>query len=150
MRVGGQEMDDHGGDDSERPHAPAAGPHLKGETHASIAIGDLHDVISQLPVGITVQDQQGRFLYVNETAGAHFNLAALSTETPQLFPYAQLKRRQELCIEALRTGRGGSSEERFTGVSGEREFLSSHWPIRLADRQLLLTSMVDVTARRTR
>jgi c-di-GMP phosphodiesterase Gmr len=150
MRVGGQEMDGHGVNDSARAPEQADAPTLNGNGRASIAIGELHDVISQLPVGITIQDHQGRFLFVNEAAGTHFNLAALSDDSPQLFPYSQLKRRQELCIEALRTGEAASSEERFGGALGDREFLSSHWPIRLADQPLLLTGTVDVTAQKAR
>lgn len=47
-------------------------------------------------------------------------------------------------------GEAARSEERFSGASGEREFSSSHWPVRLADGPLLLTSTIDVTAQRTR
>jgi c-di-GMP phosphodiesterase Gmr len=141
----------NGGDAGDPEHALAAdGRSVNGESHPGIAIGDLHEAISQLPVGITLQDHQGRFLFVNETAGAHFNLAAFSEDAPQALPYAELKRRQELCVEALRTGTAATSEERFAGSSGEREFLSSHWPIRLADRPLLLTSTIDVTAQKAR
>ena len=143
-------MDDHDSIDSGEIPAQADGRHLNGEQHASIAISELHDVISQLPVGITVQDHQGHFLFVNEAAGTHFNLTALSIDAPQLFPYSQLKRRQELCIETLRTGEAAFSEERISGASGDREFLSSHWPITLANRPLLLTSTVDVTTQRAR
>ena len=69
-------MDGHGVGDSEDTRERADGSQLNGEKHASIAISELHDVISQLPVGITIQDHQGRFLFVNEAAGTHFNLAA--------------------------------------------------------------------------
>jgi diguanylate cyclase (GGDEF)-like protein len=141
----------NGGDAGNPEHALAAdGRSVDGESHPGIAVGDLHEAISQLPVGITLQDHEGRFLFVNQTAGAHFNLAAFSEDALQALPYAELKRRQELCVEALRTGKAATSEERFAGSSGEREFLSSHWPIRLADRPLLLTSTVDVTAQKAR
>ena len=150
MRAGVRNMNGDGFGDGE--HAPASDDRsaVNGDSHPAIAIGDLHQAISQLPVGITLQDHQGRFLFVNETAGAHFNLAAFSDDAPQALPYAELKRRQELCVEALRTGEAATSEERFAGSSGEREFLSSHWPIRLADRPLLLTSTIDVTAQKKR
>lgn len=111
---------------------------------------DLHEAIDQLPVGITVQDHQGRFLFVNEAAGAQLNLAACSSESSQLFAYQQLKRRQELCIEALRTGQPATSDERVALPSGERELFSSHRPVTLADRAVLLTSTIDVTSQRAR
>ena len=56
MRVGGQELDGPGVSDSARTHEQAACPQ---RNDASVAIDDLHEVISQLPVGITVQDLDG-------------------------------------------------------------------------------------------
>jgi len=125
-----------------------AGP--GGAGSAAFAMAELAEAVRQLPVGVTVQDQHGRFLFVNEAAGAQLNLAAFSLEAPHLFPYQQLKRRQELCIEALRTGRPATSEERVVGLSGDRELLSSHRPLKLSDRSLLVTSTIDVTAQRAR
>jgi c-di-GMP phosphodiesterase Gmr len=133
---------------SQDEHVQTVAPN--GETGAQLAIADLHEAIGQLPVGITVQDQQGRFLFVNETAGRQFNLAAFSPERPHLFPYQQLKRRQELCVEALRSGRSTTSEERVAGFSSDREFTSSHQPLKLADRHLFVTTTLDVTAQKAR
>jgi diguanylate cyclase (GGDEF)-like protein len=118
-----------------------------GEGHADF---DLHEAIARLPVGITLQDQQGRFLFVNEAAGTQLNLATFSDESPQLFPYEQLKRRQELCVAALRSGEAATSEERIAGAAGERDLWSSHYPLRVAERALLLTSTIDVTAQKAR
>ena len=53
-------MDGHGVGDSEHAHERADGSQLNGDKHASIAISELHDVISRLPVGITIQDHQGQ------------------------------------------------------------------------------------------
>ena len=114
------------------------------------AVGDLHEAIVRLPVGITLQDQQGRYLFVNEAAGTQLNLAAFSPDQPQLFPYEQLKRRQELCVETLRSGEAATSEERVAGLSGERDLWSSHYPLKVAERPLLLTSTIDVTAQKAR
>lgn len=123
---------------------------VSGQQNVGFAFSDLHEAIGQIPVGITVQDAEGRFLFVNEAAGAHFNLAAFSPEAPHLFPYRQLKRRQEVCIEALRSGQSTTSEDRVAGLSGERELLSLHRPLRLRDQPVLLTSTFDVTAQKTR
>jgi c-di-GMP phosphodiesterase Gmr len=115
-----------------------------------LAIGDLHEAIGQLSVGVTVQDRHGRFLFVNEVAGAQFNLAAFSPDSPQMFPYQQLKRRQQICIDALRSGQQSASEESVAGLLGDRQFLSLHRPLRISDRDLLLTSTIDVTAQKAR
>lgn len=117
---------------------------------ASVAFDDLHELINRLPVGITVQDHQGQFLFVNEAAGAHFNLATLSSGSAHLFPYRQLKRRQEICIEALRKDEALRSEERVACPVGERELLSSHQPLKVSGRSLLLTSTVDVSEQKAR
>ena len=92
----------------------------------------------------------GAILFVNEAAGEQFNLAEFSLESPHTFPYQQLKRRQELCIQALRAGGTITSDERVAGPAGDSELLSSHRPVILADRTVLLTSTVDVTAQRAR
>jgi cyclic di-GMP phosphodiesterase Gmr len=142
MGVRDQHLNGSGGGDGERP--PAS------DDRADFAIGDLHEAIVRLPVGITLQDQQGRFLFVNEAAGTQLNLATFSAESPQLFPYEQLKRRQELCVAALRSGEAATSEERISGMSGERDLWSSHHPLMVAERPLLLTSTIDVTAQKER
>jgi diguanylate cyclase (GGDEF)-like protein len=150
MGVRGLHTTGGGGDLPEQPFEQIDAGGVDGQHSVDLAIGDLHEAISQLPVGITVQDDRGRFLFVNETAGVHFNLATFSDEAPHLFPYQELKRRQELCVETLRAGRSTTSEERVVGLSGERELLSSHQPLKVADRSLLLTSTIDVTAQKMR
>jgi diguanylate cyclase (GGDEF)-like protein len=117
---------------------------------ADFAIGQLHEAIRQIPIGVTLQDHDGRFLFVNEAAGAQFNLETFAPESPSLFPYQQLKRRQDLCIQTLRTGQSATSEERVAGLVGVRELMSAHTPVRLSDRTLLLTSTVDVTEQKAR
>lgn len=150
MRADGRKLNGSGVADPEQLPAHSAHHPVNGDSNAGVAIAELHDVISQLPVGITVQDDQGRFLFVNEAASRNLNLATFSLDSPHLFPYAQLKRLQALCVEALRSGEAATSEERVDGQSGERELRSSHWPLRLADRSLLLTSTIDVTAQNAR
>jgi cyclic di-GMP phosphodiesterase Gmr len=144
MRVRERYAGGNGVESPERTPAPADGKCV------DVALGDLREAIAQLPVGVTLQDQQGRFLFVNEAAGTQLNLAAFSPDQPHLFPYAQLKRRQELCIEALRSGEAATSEERVAGLAGERELWSSHHPLNVAERPLLLTSTIDVTAQKAR
>ena len=132
------------------PECAIAAVESRAEADTHFALADLHHAFDQLPVGITVQDDNGRFLFVNAAAGTQLNLAAFSPDLPDLFPYQQLKRRQQLCVETLQSGRSSTSEERVADTIGERELLSSHLPVRLAERSLLLTSTVDVTAQKAR
>jgi cyclic di-GMP phosphodiesterase Gmr len=138
-------LEDQGG-----PEHALAPDESGAEADAHFALTELHHAVDQLSVGITVQDDNGRFLFVNAAAGTQLNLAAFSPDLPHLFPYQQLKRRQQLCVETLQSGRSSTSEERVADAVGERELLSSHQPVRVADRSLLLTSTVDVTAQKAR
>ena len=58
----------------------------------------LRDVLRLLPTGVTVQDEQGEFLLVNEAAAALLQKAAAAPVA------SQLSERQDTCIELLRTG----------------------------------------------
>ncbi len=132
---------------------PGGGVQDSADAHGAcedFATGQLHEAVRQLPVGVTLQDHDGRYLFVNEAAGVQFNLATFSPKSPSLFPYQQLKRRQELCVQTLRTGQSATSEERISGLAGERELLCAHTPVRLSNRTLLLTSTVDVTEQKAR
>lgn len=49
-----------------------------GETEAELRF--LRSIVSQLPSGITVQDEHGRFLLVNDTAAIQLGAAANSAD----------------------------------------------------------------------
>ena len=53
--------------------------------------------------------------------------------------------RRETCLELLRTGRPAVLEEAVTGGAAKQVFLTSHRPVRIADRNLLLSSSADIT-----
>src|SRR5450432_800944 len=48
----------------------------EGELALDSELGILRDVFRLLPSGVTVQDEQGRFLLVNDAAAAQFGIAA--------------------------------------------------------------------------
>ncbi len=91
----------------------------------------LRDVFRMLPNGVTVQDEQGRFLLMNDAA------AALS---PQ-----DLDHRRETGIALLRSGRTVVAEENLTKGQARQVFLTTHQPVRIADRDLLLSSSADIS-----
>src|SRR3954470_13175147 len=68
----------------------------------------LNDIVRMLPAAVTVQDDQGRFLLVNEAAAAQFKLPATDLlTTPAIAPAAgAFPGRHDTCIELLRSGRG--------------------------------------------
>ena len=59
----------------------------------------LRDVFRLLPAGVTVQDEHGEFLLVNDAAAALLQMAAAAPSA------SQLSDRRETCLELLRTGR---------------------------------------------
>jgi c-di-GMP phosphodiesterase Gmr len=101
-------------------------------------LGILMDVFRMLPSGVTVQDEQGQILLMNDAAAAQLG-AAPSGSSPEL------DHRRQHCIELLRTGRAAVAEECFTSGTVKQVLLTSHRPVRIADRNLLLSSSTDIS-----
>ena len=101
---------------------------LAGDTELSI----LRDVFRMLPAGVTVQDEQGRFLLVNEAAAAQFGIAASEPAT------AHLNQRRETGLELLRAGRSAVAEECVTSGPVKQVFLTAHRSVRIASPRLWL------------
>jgi cyclic di-GMP phosphodiesterase Gmr len=102
----------------------------------------LRDVLRMLPTGITVQDEQGRFLMVNDAAAAQLGL--IEGQSPA-FASKPLNDRREACLELLRAGRTAVAEECVAGGQGKQTLLTAHRPVRIADRNLLLSSSADIS-----
>ncbi|HEX5232601.1 MAG TPA: GGDEF domain-containing protein, partial [Bradyrhizobium sp.] len=96
-----------------------------------------------LPHGVTVQDEQGRFLLVNAAAAAQLRMAAA-----QQAPSQELERRQAAGRELLRAGEPAITEECIGSGPGKQTFLTTHRPVRIAERNLLLTSSADISAQK--
>ncbi|TAI63786.1 diguanylate cyclase [Bradyrhizobium sp. Leo170] len=106
------------------------------ELHSELRI--LRDVVRLLPAGVTVQDEQGDFLVVNDAAAARFQLASDAMAS-------QLDERRETCLELLRNGRSAVLEEAVASGAAKQVFLTAHRPVRIADRNLLLSTSADIT-----
>src|SRR5712692_8366934 len=102
----------------------------------------LRDVFRLLPGGVTVQDEQGRFLLVNDAAAAQLGIAVGGPAAPDS---NELTHRRETGLELLRAGRCAVIEESVTGSEGKRTLLTAHRPVRIADRHLLLSSSADIS-----
>ena len=61
-----------------------------------------------LPSGVTVQDEHGNFLLVNDAAAELIRMAAAEQA---MLPSKELDHRRKTCLELLRTGRSAVSEE---------------------------------------
>jgi diguanylate cyclase (GGDEF)-like protein/PAS domain S-box-containing protein len=111
-------------------------------TAADSELNILRDVFRMLPTGITVQDEQGRFLMVNDAAAAQLGLT--EGQSPA-FASKPLNDRRDACLELLRAGRTAVAEECVTGGQGKQILLTAHRPVRIADRNLLLSSSADIS-----
>jgi c-di-GMP phosphodiesterase Gmr len=102
----------------------------------------LRGVLRMLPVGVTVQDEEGHFLLVNDTAAAQ-----LGIDDGQQSERAarQLRERQEAGLELLRAGRTAIAEANVIGSRGEQVLLTAHRPVRIVERNLLLSSSADIS-----
>src|SRR3954452_1898992 len=98
----------------------------------------LRDVFKLLPSGVTVQDEQGDFLLVNDAAAALLQTASAASPS-------QLNDRRERCLELLRTGRPAVLEEALSAGPARQVFLTAHRPVRIAERNLLLSNSTDIT-----
>ena len=99
----------------------------------------LRDVLKLLPAGVTVQDEHGEFVLMNDAATA---LLAAAAAAPSA---SQLSDRRETCLELLRTGRPAVVEEAIAGSSAKKVFLTSHRPVQVGGRNLLISSSTDIS-----
>ncbi len=105
----------------------------------------LRGVFKMLPAGVTVQDEQGRFLLVSDLAAAQLGIAVDGAGEPDS---KELTHRRETGLELLRTGRPAVAEEWVTDGEVKQLLLTAHRPVRIGDRDLLLSSSADITARK--
>ncbi len=102
----------------------------------------LRDVVRMLPTGVTLQDEQGRFLLVNDAAAAQLGMAGSEVGAPAS---KELADRRKTGMELLRTGSHAVAEECVNNDQARQVFLTTHRPVRIADRNLLLSSSADIS-----
>jgi c-di-GMP phosphodiesterase Gmr len=117
---------------------PQNAPSEDREPAAASELSMLRDVLRMLPNGVTVQDEQGRLLLVNDAAAAQLGIAAAERSK-------EWDHRCEAGIEVLRSGRTAVAEECVTSGAIRQVFLTTHRPVRIADRNLLLSSSADIS-----
>jgi diguanylate cyclase (GGDEF)-like protein len=101
----------------------------------------LRDVLRLLPTGVTVQDERGDFLIVNDAATALLGLADGASAARS----AQLDQRREAGCDVLRAGQPAIAEECHDDGKARQVLLTSHRPVRIGGRDLLLSSSADIS-----
>jgi diguanylate cyclase (GGDEF)-like protein len=114
----------------------------EGESALETELRILRDVLRMLPSGVTVQDEQGNFLLVNDAAAVHLEMIAGRSDHAAS---KQLTERRQAGAELLRAARAVVAEESIAGLQGKQVFLTAHRPVRIADRNLLLSNSTDIS-----
>ena len=97
----------------------------------------LRDVLRMLPVGVALQDEQGRVLLANEAAAEQLAIG------PDGRPGHE--QRRDATRQALHSGQAVVIEETIERDGGRQVLLTSHQPVRIAERNVLLSSSADIT-----
>src|SRR5579863_1918058 len=105
-------------------------------------LGLLRDILRQLPAGVTVQDEDGRFLLINDAAAAQLGLASGQGDD---LAAKHLDERRAAGLELLRDGRSKVVEMAGAGSNGAQVLLAAHRPINVAGRNLLLSCSADIS-----
>jgi c-di-GMP phosphodiesterase Gmr len=102
----------------------------------------LREVLKHLPAGVTVQDEDGRFLLLNDTAASQLGVADTGTDGR---PSPELSRRREHGREMLREGRSAVTEENVGNGPLKQVLLTAHRVARLGSRSLLISASTDIS-----
>lgn len=114
----------------------------EGKTALESELALLKGVLKHLPAGVTVQDEDGRFLLINDAAASQLGIPGSEAQPPAS---KHLNDRRQTGLELLRTGRAAVGEVGVAGNNGEHVILASHRPVHIAGRKLLLSSSTDIS-----
>lgn len=122
-----------------------------GDSETSLA--QLSQIVRMLPTPVTVQNAEGDFLLVNDAAAQILNIPAgsppLSPEAPEP-PNATLSHRCDVAIGLLNDGRSDISEERIGEGSAQQTYLTTHRPVLIDGKALLLSSGINISQHKER
>jgi cyclic di-GMP phosphodiesterase Gmr len=111
----------------------------------------LKEIIEQLPIGLTIQDEDSRFILVNSVAAANLAIPSetLIGSSPANFLSAEeARQRRQWELDLLQSGRDFTTEECHADSGGERTWLTSHKSVHTHDRQFLMSTSNDITDRK--
>ena len=118
------------------------------EIRDSSRLNFLNEVVRSLPTAVTVQDEQGNFVFVNAAAVAQFNVPArdiVGTVSGAPLPSKELNDRINLARGVLQSGGSRISEEYIRTDHATKIFLTTHEPVVISNRKLVLSSSVDIS-----
>src|ERR1700761_1876655 len=101
----------------------------------------LREVLRLLPTGVTVQDEHDRLLIVNDAAAEQLGLADGSGGARQ----QHLEQRLDTARDLLRARQAAVTEECFDDGKVKQVWLTSHRPVQLGGRGMLISSAADIS-----
>ena len=116
------------------------------EREARRALGVLASIIKHLPVGVTVQAEDGKPLFANDMAAEFSGLAA--NLAPDQAPAGATPESDEAANGQASPPTVTMTEDRVAGAGGERTLLKYCRPARIHDRAVLVTAAIDHTERK--
>jgi diguanylate cyclase (GGDEF)-like protein/PAS domain S-box-containing protein len=108
----------------------------------------LRQIVDHLPIGVTVQDDSGRFILANALAATNLATPAdllLGASPGDFLPEAEAASRREWEQNIIHQRETIATEGIVPGDDGERTWLTWHKPVNILDRTLLMSSSVDIT-----
>jgi c-di-GMP phosphodiesterase Gmr len=112
------------------------------ERAAASELSILRDVIRMLPAGVTILDEHGGFLWGTEATAAQLGADGRAAPAPLS---DELSRRRESGLELLRSGRAAVVDESIGDGVARQVLLTTHRPVRLDGRDLLISISADIT-----
>ncbi len=110
----------------------------------------LKEILNVLPIGLTVQDADGRLVLINDAAAAKLGESVPSPTgtSPVRSSIEAGASRARLLNHPLSEIEPSETEERVAGRAGERTWLTSRKPVRIFKETMLLSTSLDITERR--
>ncbi|GLR83988.1 putative bifunctional diguanylate cyclase/phosphodiesterase [Bradyrhizobium iriomotense] len=112
--------------------------HSKYSGATDAELGFLKEIVRMLPASVTVQDAHGDLILVNDAAARHLGMDG-SRPTPDL------TQRREACQQAMQAGQPVVAEESVHDGTARQVLLTTHRPVRLEGRDLLISASSDIT-----
>ena len=123
----------------------------RSEQDAQQNVSLLKEIVDHLPIALTVQDPEGRFLLVNNLAASNLSTPAeslIGASPGDFLPAEEAASRREWELGLMQSGRTNEAEESLPTAAGEQIWLTSHKPVPILDRTLLVTTSFDITERK--
>jgi len=115
---------------------PAAAPDADHPRSSETEFGLLQDVLAALPAGVTVLDEHGRFVLMNDAASRQLRANDV---------VGAVHRRREAGLELLRDNRTAVTEEAIGEGPSRQVWLTTHRPALIGNRRLLISSSADIS-----